>query len=183
MRLKETGGAVERHTVDTTRGVAELNSVPLPHLARTYGLVVDWRSVGLDFEGSFQKQLMILSVGVKVSPFMPLGSSGLRLIASAKPFVGIARQTLAHFPRRSSDEQEPVVALFNNTYGGDVTAGLAYHWRPGAWVFAEMSYRVTSTFTRNLDLPDDANITSGIPWSKWAARGTILRIGIGCCGQ
>ncbi|MBY0495124.1 MAG: hypothetical protein K2Y23_13015 [Cyanobacteria bacterium] len=180
MQLQETGGDVNGYTIQTSRGLARLRSTPLPDMARTYGLLVDFRSVGLDIEGSFQRDLLMLNMGLKYSPFLPLGTSGFRALVGVKPFLGFTRQILAHFPKESSDEQEPVVDLMNNTYGGDVSAGLAYHWRPGYWIFGEVNYRMTSTFSRELRPPDGAEeITEGIPWSKWSARGLMFRMGVG----
>lgn len=179
MQLQETGGAVNGYRMQTARGAVRLSNTPLAQMARTYGFVADYASVGLDFEGAFQHDLMMLNVGVKYSPFLPLGASGFRALIGVKPFLGVTRQVLAHLPKQSSDEQEPVVDLLNNIYGGDLSAGLAYHWRPGNWVFAEVNYRMTSTYSRELRAPDQEDITEGIPWSKWAAKGLMFRMGVG----
>lgn len=179
MQLEEKGGSVSGHVMQTTRGSVLLKSPALASGIPTMGIVVDYRGVGLDIEGAFQDDLMILNLGFKYSPFLPLGTSGIRVLAGVKPFLGVARQTLAHLPRESSDTTDPVVDLLNSTYGADASAGLAYHWRPGAWVFAEVNYRMTSTFARELRAPDQEAITEGIPWSKWSARGLMFKFGVG----
>lgn len=180
MQLRQTGGEVSGYSIATSRGLARLQSAPLPELSRTYGLLVDFRSGSLDLEGAFERDLRMLNLGLKYQPFLPFGTSGVRALVGVKPFVGITRQTLARFAREAFDEQEPVVDLVNGTYGADISAGLAYHWRPGAWVFSEVSYRVTSTLWRELRLPDQAAaIEDGIPWSKWSAKGLMFRAGVG----
>lgn len=178
LNLTETGGSVEGHVIDTWRGRIRLDSRPLARSALAYGMVIDYRSVGLDIEASFQKDLLMLNLGAKYSPFLPIGTSGVRVIAGVKPFLGITRQTLATLATNGPNGEREVVDILNNVVGGDVSAGLAYHWRPGAWVFAEMNYRSVRTLARELRTPDE-KFTEGIPWSNWKAQGWFLRFGVG----
>lgn len=180
MRLRETGGAVAAQVYQSERGPVALNSTPLTASAVTYGLVVDYFSVGLDFEGYFhQRDLLMLNLGMRFAPFLPLGTSGARLIVGVEPITGITRQQLAHLSRLPSDTTAPIVDLLNHTFGGDLSAGLAYHWGPGSWAFVEIHYRHMKTFARELRVPGQAEISQGIPWSEWSARGLMLRLGIG----
>lgn len=179
LRLRETGGEVQGYVINTPRGPAQLQSVPLPREAFSYGLVIDYASVGLDLEGSFHRDMLMLNVGAVYSPFLPIGTTGVRALVNVKPFIGITRQTLAHFPKQSFDKTEPVVDVLNWTYGGEVSAGLAYHWRPGRWLYGEIGYRTTGIWSRDLRAPDQEDITEGIPWSNWAAKGVTVRFGIG----
>lgn len=179
LRLTETGGAVTGKALDTSSGRLPLRSAPLDKSAMAYGLTIDYSSIGLDLEGAFEDDLLLLNLGLKYSPFIPVGASGFRALLGVKPFVGIARQTLARLPRGTFGTDEPVVELLNTIYGGEASTGLAYHWRPGKWIFVEVAYRATSTLSRELRSPDGTSITDGIPWSKWSARGSVFRLGVG----
>jgi hypothetical protein len=180
-RLHETGGQVQGQSLNTsTRGSVPLNSTALSSSALMYGIVVDYGSVGLDVEGYFhQRDMLMLNLGVKIAPFVPLGTSGARFLPSIEPYLGIARQTLAHLPRQPYDTTNEVVDILNYVVGGDAGIGLAYHWRPGNWLFAELHYRVATTFSRAIRVPGERDIEEGIPWSKWSANGLVLRFGIG----
>ena len=136
-------------------------------------------AAALDFEVQIHKDFSMLNMGIKYSPFIPIGTSGFRLTPSVKPFLGFSRQTLARFPKQPSDEFEPTVQIENNIYGFEVGAGFAYHWKPGNSVFTEVGYRFIATHGRTLTAPGRNDVTDGIPWSKWAASGVTLRFGIG----
>jgi len=179
LKMHETGGQVQNQFFNSNRGATILTSTPLPQLTTTYGVMVGYVPVALDIEAQFHHDLLLLNLGVQYSPFIPIGATKLRVITSVKPFLGMTRQVLAHFPQQSLDTTEPVVDMLNYTYGCDFGAGLAYHWRPGHWVFAEIDYRFTGTFSRSLRAPEASDITSGFPWSSWSARGTVVRFGIG----
>lgn len=178
-RLEETGGAVEGRSLRTASGNVPLKSNPLAKSIMTYGMTVDLRAFGLDLEGAFQPDLFMLNIGAKYTPFLPIGQTGVRALVGVMPFLGFTRQSLGRLPQSTAGGQDAVVDLLNTTFGGDVSAGLAYHWRPGAWLFAEIHYRMTSTLNRELRAPGQASITEEIPWSKWSAKGPILRFGVG----
>lgn len=178
-RLKETGGAVAGHEVLTSEGIVPLRSTPLPASHMMYGLVVDYMSGGLDIEGSFQPDLLMLNAGFSYGPFLPIGATGFRIIAGGTAFLGITRQIIGHVPRAPSDTSYNAIELLNDVYGGDARLGLAYHWRPGAWVYAEWHGRIERAYQRELRVPGEPRITEGIPWSMWSARGSIWRVGVG----
>lgn len=177
-RLEETGGLVAGRSLTTPSGNVPLKSTPLAKSFRTYGLTVDLRSFGLDLEGAFQPDVFMLNVGAKYTPFLPIGTTRVRALVGVMPFLGFTRQTLGRLPQ-GAQSADTAVDLLNTTVGGDVSAGVAYHWRPGAWLFAEVHYRVTSTINRELRAPGQTSITEGIPWSKWSAKGPVMRLGIG----
>jgi hypothetical protein len=46
-------------------------------------------------------------------------------------------------------------------------------------LYVEGHYRGVTTVTRELLIPHQSSVTDGIPWSQWAARGPMLRVGFG----
>jgi len=179
-QLLESGGAVEGYAIQTSRGRAWMQSTPVPSVVRTYGFLADYHTVALDFEWAFQQDVSMVNFGLKYSPFLPLGASGIRLLVGIKPMIGGTSQTLARFPQGLTDRSEPRVTLENATAGGEVSGGVAYHWRPGHWLFAEVGYRSMWTYSRHLSLPDQRErVVEGISWSNWAAQGVIFRMGVG----
>lgn len=179
VNLTELGGLADGYVVNTNSGPVVLKSPRLGPSALMYGASLGYGSVSFDVEGAFHGPIKTLNVGASLSPFLPLGSSGVRVIATVKPFLGLTSQDLATLPTLGPDGQPEVVMLQNTTAGGEVSAGLAYHWRPGQWIFVEVGYRGAWTWARELRIPGRDPITEGIPWSSWNARGYSFRMGFG----
>jgi hypothetical protein len=177
--LQETGGAVNGQQIQTSNGPVTLQSVPLPASQQIYGLVVGSATTALNIEGLFQPGIMMINLGIAFDPFIPLGRTGMRVILGATPFLGDTRQILGHVAHAPSDTSYNAIELHNAVLGGDVRGGLAYHWRPSHYLYAELDYRFVATVNRQLEVPGSQTVTQGIPWSSWGARGGILRIGIG----
>ena len=70
------------------------------------------------------------------------------------------------------------VDVMNWTYGAKARLGLAYHLKPGVWLFGEWQYRWIGTSHRELRIPDGETL-GGLPWAPYAAKGTAFRLGIG----
>lgn len=179
-RLSETGGKVAGQRIQTPSGTIELQSVPIAPTVVTYGIIFGAPSKALEFEGYFQQpNFMMLHLGIAFNAFLPLGTTGVRGIAGITPFIGDTRQIVGHVERAVGDTAYNAVELHNAVYGGDVRIGLAYHWRPGGYVYAESGYRAAATARRQLELPGGQKITDGLNWSSWSANGGIFRIGLG----
>jgi hypothetical protein len=179
-QLTETGGAVGGQFVQSANGPIAVQSAPLAPSPLMYGIIVDYQGIGLDVQGYFQQRnLMMLNLGVTLTPFIPIGTTGFRIIAGVTPFLGITRQIIGNVRQAASDTASTAIELLNNVYGGDVRAGLAFHWRPGAWVYVEARYRIATTYSRELRVPGEPVVSDGMTWSNWAARGGMLRLGAG----
>lgn len=179
-QLKESGGAVIGQRTQTLRGTVALRNAPISPSAVLYGLVINYESFGLDLEAYFhQPDFSMVHLGAAYDAFLPLGNSGLRVIAGVTPMIGGTKQVLGHVPRAQGDTTNNDIDIVNLTYGGDARGGLAYHWRPGSWIFAEYHYRYEATMSRTFSVPGKPDVVDGIPWSKWGARGGMLRVGFG----
>jgi hypothetical protein len=179
-RLQETGGSVNRTITTSSGDTIQLQNAGLRSPSFMYGLLVDVAGGQLDLQGYFhQHGLLFVNMGFAIGPFLPLGTSGFRPIVGITPLIGLARQTLGHTKKSAGDTTSNSVVMFNMIYGADARAGLAYHWRPGVWGFAEAHYRLVGTLKRSFEVPGEPTVTNGIPWPSWSARGAFLRVGIG----
>jgi hypothetical protein len=177
--LQETSGQVAGQRMITNYGSVALESVPLSEPTILGGVAFQVLDAGLMMEGHFQPKLMMLNMGLSYQPFLPIGASGVRIIAAGTPFLGLTRQTIGKLPLIPTGETSDAIELHNSIIGGDVRLGLAYHFRPGFWVSGEWAYRVERTVVRTIVIPGQPDVKEGIPWDPWAARGSMWRIGIG----
>jgi hypothetical protein len=178
-RLRETSGQIVDYQMSTDQGSVLLNSVPLSEPALFGGLIIRVLDTGLMMEGHFQPKLMILNMGLTYEPFLPLGASGVRLIAAGTPFIGLTRQTIGRLASIPPGEKSDAIELHNSIVGGEVRLGLAYHFRPGFWVSGDWGYRAERTIVRTMIIPGQEDVGDGIPWDPWAARGAMWRLSIG----
>lgn len=174
--LRETGGAVSGVKLYTSNDTIPLQSVPLHKNPIFVGLETHINDFGVMLEGHFQSNLMILNMGLSLDPFLPIGTTHLRIIAGVTPFISETRQIIGHLKRAPGDTAYNAIELHNGVVGGDVRTGLAYHFQPGTWASLEWGYRFATTAGRQLSIPGDRDITEGISWSKWSARGDMWRL-------
>lgn len=150
-----------------------------PTTLPTYGVSIG--SAGglrLEMEGYFhQTDFPMLLMGPSVEPFLPLGRTRFRVILGATGWLAVAGQHMAvvdEFGEETSD----TLSVTSYGAGGDGRAGLAYHPKPGVWIFAEARYRWVETFYRYADV-SSSEYVEDFPWSKLGVRGPSVRIGIG----
>jgi hypothetical protein len=146
-------------------------------LAGNYGVDMVLRLHGSDFT-----QLM---AGPTVEPFLPLGTSGYRLILGGTAWLSYTRVGLSGVTSGSPPSTITGIRYSNLGAAGAARLGLAYHYRPGLWIFAESQYRRLATLRRAMQIPAD---TQGgglslrgddIPWPKLTAGGVAMRLGVG----
>lgn len=180
-RIRETSGQVVGHVFSNSVGdTVTLYSHELEVGALTYGILVDLGTPGaaLDVELYLhQPNVRMVHIGLALEPFLPLVTSGVRVIAGITPFSGVVVQTVGHVPVPGDEAGGGAVQVWNWTYGTDVRVGLAYHFSSGPSVYGEWHYRVLRTYERDLRFPSGA-FRNEPAWPPFSAKGSIFRFGI-----
>ncbi|HEY0021498.1 MAG TPA: hypothetical protein VGB24_01255 [Longimicrobium sp.] len=145
----------------------------------TYGFSVG--SAGglrLEVEGYFhQTDFPTLLMGPAVEPFLPLGRTRFRMILGATGWLSVAGQHMEVIDETGAETSD-TLSVVSFGAGGDGRVGLAYHPKPGMWIFAEARYRWADTFYRYADV-SPTEYVEDFPWPKLGVRGPSVRIGIG----
>lgn len=169
------------HQVDRPNDGGELRVVmpEAPDNLPTYGVSVGSASgMRLDMEAYLhQRDFQMLMVGPSYEPFLPLGRTRVRFIMGVNGWLAVAGQRMQVVDQLGLETSDTLTVTSFGA-GGDGRVGVAYHPRPGMWVFAEARYRWIETFYRDAGVSSSERIED-FPWPKLSVRGPSIRIGVG----
>ena len=119
----------------------------------------------------------MLLFGPSLEPFLPIGRTHFRLILGVNGWMAVAGQRLPIVDEFSTESSDTLVVT-SFGLGGDGRAGLAFHPKPGVWLFAEARYRWIGTMYRYTG-DSSVEVVDEFPWDKLSIRGPSVRVGIG----
>lgn len=143
----------------------------------SYGIGASGPGMSLELEISVHDPAMRAAMAtLSYEPFLPMGRSGVRLIAGAGVTAGGLWQRMTVVPEESTvgADEATIGAL---VAGGEARAGLAYHFRPGRYIYATGQYRHVTPVLRFVAV-NETTSWGDIPWPRGEMSGPALRIGL-----